>query len=347
MKISACIIAKNEEALLPQCLASIASWVDEIVLVDTGSTDRTMEIAKEYGAKIYQHPWQNDFSLHRNQSIEYATGDWILIIDCDEQIVSDMRHFKKRLDRVNPDIGGLVVKIHEISDGQRSTSWLGIRFFRKSSGIHYKGLVHNKASYSGGCAATDIVMHHYGYSLAPDKMAQKRQRTESLLLYRLEQNETDHAALYYMCQLKIGEKDYHEAEKYGLRFFHCVPVGPNDFQFYSVMYFYMAWSYLHLEDGNRAYSWAKKGLEVWPDDLDLNYIMARIGYQSERKEWLEDHSRRYFKALGQIRSAEVAQVKQFESAVDVSMFNNRTVYTADPAAENSIKTFCEMEAITI
>ena len=84
--ISACMIVKNAEELLPQCLESVKDVVDEIIVVDTGSTDKSIEIAESYGAKMYHHPWENDFSKHRNQSIGYATGDWILWIDADEAV---------------------------------------------------------------------------------------------------------------------------------------------------------------------------------------------------------------------------------------------------------------------
>jgi cellulose synthase/poly-beta-1,6-N-acetylglucosamine synthase-like glycosyltransferase len=77
--ISLCMMVKNEEKFLPQCLDSVRNYVDEIIIVDTGSTDRTVEIAEKYTDKIYFHPWEEDFSKHRNQSISYATGDWIFI----------------------------------------------------------------------------------------------------------------------------------------------------------------------------------------------------------------------------------------------------------------------------
>ena len=87
--ISACMIVKNEEEMLPNCLESIRSWVDEIIIVDTGSTDKTVEIAKSYGAKIYNQVWTKDFSFHRNYSISKATCDWVFIIDADEEFVLD------------------------------------------------------------------------------------------------------------------------------------------------------------------------------------------------------------------------------------------------------------------
>ena len=84
--LSACMIVKNEEKFLAQCLNSIKDAVDEIIIVDTGSTDKTVEIAQSFGAKVYHHPWRNSFSEARNHSLSYATCDWILQIDADEAL---------------------------------------------------------------------------------------------------------------------------------------------------------------------------------------------------------------------------------------------------------------------
>lgn len=90
MKLSLCIIVKNEELALPKCLNSVRNVVDEMVVLDTGSTDRTLEIAREFGAKVYQFEWCNDFSSARNQSLKYATGEWILVLDADEMLVPEI-----------------------------------------------------------------------------------------------------------------------------------------------------------------------------------------------------------------------------------------------------------------
>jgi glycosyltransferase involved in cell wall biosynthesis/thioredoxin-like negative regulator of GroEL len=93
--VSACLIIKNEEQYLPRCLWSITPLVDEIVVVDTGSTDRSEEIAAAYGARITRVPWTGDFSEARNLSLEQAHGDWILVIDGDEVISSaDQQAFR-------------------------------------------------------------------------------------------------------------------------------------------------------------------------------------------------------------------------------------------------------------
>ena len=91
------MIVKNEEKFLSQSLNSIKDHVDELIIVDTGSTDRTVEIAEGFGAKVYHHPWENDFSKHRNQSISYASGDWILIIDADEELDNESAPLVRKL----------------------------------------------------------------------------------------------------------------------------------------------------------------------------------------------------------------------------------------------------------
>ena len=85
--ISCCMIVKNEEAFLSQCLESVKGHVDEIIIVDTGSTDDTVKIAQRYTDKIYLHPWEGSFSKARNQALSYVTCDWVFQIDADEELI--------------------------------------------------------------------------------------------------------------------------------------------------------------------------------------------------------------------------------------------------------------------
>ena len=84
--LSLCMIVKNEALYLARCLDSVQDMVDEIIIVDTGSTDNTVEIAQRYQATIVSHHWQHNFSLARNTSLAHATGDWILVLDADETL---------------------------------------------------------------------------------------------------------------------------------------------------------------------------------------------------------------------------------------------------------------------
>src|SRR4029450_5445578 len=79
-------LGKNEEANLPDCLRSVADLVDEIIIVDTGSTDRTKEVAKQFGAQVFDFPWIDNFAAARNESLSHATCPWILWLDADDRI---------------------------------------------------------------------------------------------------------------------------------------------------------------------------------------------------------------------------------------------------------------------
>ena len=95
-RLSVCMIVKNEERFLGQCLASVKDIADELIVIDTGSTDRTVEIAREHGAQVGHFEWCNDFAAARNASIAAATGDWILFLDADEELSP-----KGRASRIN------------------------------------------------------------------------------------------------------------------------------------------------------------------------------------------------------------------------------------------------------
>lgn len=90
MKLSLCMIVKNEEIALPKCLSSVKDIVSEMVVLDTGSTDRTVEIAQHFGAKVYHFDWCNDFSAARNEALKYVTGDLILVLDADETLTQEI-----------------------------------------------------------------------------------------------------------------------------------------------------------------------------------------------------------------------------------------------------------------
>jgi glycosyltransferase involved in cell wall biosynthesis len=90
MKVSLCMIVKNEETTLPKCLGSVNNFVDEIVVLDTGSTDKTPQIAQQLGAKVHYFTWNNNFSAARNEALKYVTGDWILVLDADETLTDEI-----------------------------------------------------------------------------------------------------------------------------------------------------------------------------------------------------------------------------------------------------------------
>ncbi|MEP9411523.1 MAG: glycosyltransferase family 2 protein, partial [Candidatus Brocadia sp.] len=155
--ISACMIVKNEEKFLPQCLKSIKDAVDEIIIVDTGSTDKSVEIAQSFGAKVYHHPWNNSFSEARNHSLSYATCDWILQIDADETLEqADIPLLHKSITANS--YNAIFVAIYSDLPGGRSKHYY-TRVFRRGK-ARFEGIVHNQLIFEGKAIQSEIRFYH-------------------------------------------------------------------------------------------------------------------------------------------------------------------------------------------
>ncbi|MCJ7533664.1 MAG: glycosyltransferase [Anaerolineales bacterium] len=171
LSLSLCMIVKNEERNLERCLASVQGVVDEIVLVDTGSTDRTVEISEAHGAKIYHHTWQDDFSLARNISLEHACENWVLILDADEELEITTRPLIKPFLSAS-DADAIRVRVRSFSPPgeypEYQDSWQ-VRLFRNKPEYRYEQSVHNQITSSILSAGGKIVQVdtltwlHYGY----------------------------------------------------------------------------------------------------------------------------------------------------------------------------------------
>lgn len=162
--LSACLIARDEERCIGACIASLRGLVDEVVVADTGSTDATPMLAQRLGARVYHHPWQDDFALHRNQSIEHADGAWCLIIDADEVVEpGDFEDTRARLAGPGlPDV--LMVKHWSGYPGGDRVLEYQPRLVRKASGIRYIHPIHEQLAVQNEEALlSNLVMAHDGY----------------------------------------------------------------------------------------------------------------------------------------------------------------------------------------
>jgi glycosyltransferase involved in cell wall biosynthesis len=140
MKLSLCAIALNEEAALPQCLNSVAGVVDEIVLLDTGSSDRTPEIARSFGARVYDYKWCNDFSAARNEALKYVSGDWVLVLDADEVLVPEI---VPNLQQATANETYLLINLLRCEVGATSSPYsLVSRLFRRHPDIYFSRPYH-------------------------------------------------------------------------------------------------------------------------------------------------------------------------------------------------------------
>ncbi|MDO7788354.1 glycosyltransferase family 2 protein [Desulforamulus aquiferis] len=214
-KISLCMIVKNEEISLPKCLDSVRSYVDEIVIVDTGSNDRTIEAAKEFTSLVYHFPWGNDFSAARNNSISKAANDWILVLDADEivtdynqdsinRFITNDTYCIGRLKRINPfeDNFGVKKYIERVN-----------RLFNRNN-FCYQGIIHEqivaKKDFPYKTKNVEIVLDHIGYTKEVVQKTNKLSRNISLLNAAIINDVAD-PYLHY----QLG-KSYYMAKEYNL-----------------------------------------------------------------------------------------------------------------------------------
>lgn len=135
MKLSLCMIVKNEAEALPKCLASVQGVVDEMIVLDTGSTDDTVKIAEEFGAIAASFTWINDFAAARNAALQYVTGDWVLVLDADEQLAPDAIPAIK--DAIQSDSTLVVNLIRQEIGAAQSPYSLVSRLFRRHPRIYF------------------------------------------------------------------------------------------------------------------------------------------------------------------------------------------------------------------
>jgi len=141
-RLSVCLIVKNEEQFLAQALKSVRGFAAQIVVVDTGSTDRTVEIAREFGAEIYSFAWCDDFAAARNAALEHATGDWILMLDADEELPA-AQHARLLADIKNANAIAFRLPLINIGQENEGRSFIP-RLFRNAPGVFYHGCIHEQ-----------------------------------------------------------------------------------------------------------------------------------------------------------------------------------------------------------
>ncbi|MBU4009168.1 MAG: glycosyltransferase family 2 protein, partial [Proteobacteria bacterium] len=186
--ISVCLIAKNEEKYIDQCLSSVKKIADEIIFVDTGSTDKTVEIARKYTDKIYVHPWNDSFSEARNHYLEYATGEWIFQIDADEELVKEDIPIVSKAVQDGTIDAVMVQIVSKLREGKSESLHSVERIFRNNKQIHYEGRVHNRLVGIKNAKVYPIRLMHYGYDLGQTQSKKKFERTVRLLEMDLEDN---------------------------------------------------------------------------------------------------------------------------------------------------------------
>ena len=300
--ICLCMIVKNEEEQLARCLASAKPLVDQMIVVDTGSTDRTVEIAKSFGATIHHHEWEGNFSKARNISMGYADTDWIFILDADEELnAADVSLLRDTIRTI--EFKAIAVSVYNYSAQKRMyTSFLpSVRLFRRDLGAYYEGIVHNQLRFPGqeGVLRIAARINHYGYGLAPEIMARKAARTKALLEQQLCENPDNGFAHFNLAQLLRGSEDSPSPAMMDRVIFHAGRAvdlsavdNPNERHVHLMALHQLVTAYFNKGDHRQAASSAHRALALKPDYLDaiisLGHIHSLDGqFDLARKYYLE------------------------------------------------------------
>ncbi|MCI9386236.1 MAG: glycosyltransferase [Lachnospiraceae bacterium] len=211
--VSVCIIAKNEEKYIEECLKRLIPYGFEIVVADTGSTDATKEIARRYADKVLEFEWTDDFSAARNFCAEHASNNWILSLDCDEFVNSvDVPSMRIMMQKYPRHIGTIRLKNLVLKEnGEKGygtddvTRLYNRNFYCYDFPIHEQVCPRDmdKREEMAQCFLVPMEVIHYGYALPKEEMQKKQLRNLELLYHNLEKNPDD---LYTLFQ--IGQSEF-------------------------------------------------------------------------------------------------------------------------------------------
>lgn len=280
MTLSVCIICKNEEKNIRRCLESIKDIGNEIIVVDTGSRDKTIEIVKEYKVKLINHRWNNDFSEARNVSIRNATCDWILILDADEEI--DKENALRLLNVINnnPHYEGLFLSLSNLIENREYSKAVVFRVFKNNPLYKFQGRIHEQIIksifkwHSQDCILdTDIRILHYGYDLNLEEEKLKSKRNLDILLSYSEE-EKDGYYYYSLGNELILTNDYESCIKSYKKAIELLDFPRESPIYLPYLLFYLIELLLEKEEVEEANWYFRFYIEYFNDFKDLYFLGA-------------------------------------------------------------------------
>ncbi|MBS1258714.1 MAG: Cell division coordinator CpoB [Candidatus Scalindua arabica] len=298
--LSLCMIVKNEEKFLPMCLESVSDYVDEIIIVDTGSTDKTVEIAERYGAKVYHHPWENSFSKARNYSLKYATCDWIMWLDADEEVDREDAHKLREVIK-DDDVNVICLPLFSRFNNDKNLAVANSgKIFRNNLGFHFEGIVHNALKFSGPTKNVNIRIDHYGYNQDEEQMERKFIRTSTLLKEQIKNDPEDPKPHHYLSTAYLERKKYDESIKSALRAIELYEKHDKTSPLLSFTYYNASTAYHFKNDLKNAEKYSIKAIELNPEYLDPYDMLSIIYFTQRDYDKFSHYTQRFFELLGEI-----------------------------------------------
>jgi glycosyltransferase involved in cell wall biosynthesis/Flp pilus assembly protein TadD len=272
-RVSLCMIVKNEEHNLPDCLASVGDLFDEVVVVDTGSTDRTKAVAKRLAARVIDFSWVDSFAAARNESLRYATGDWVFWLDADDRLDDE------NCDKLRSLFTGLsdentAFVMHCLClpdpDSRTATAVHHVRLFRRLPDLQWRYRVHEQIlpslrEHGVTVRWSNVVIHHTGYQ---DPALRERKLERDLRLLRMEDAERPDEPFTLF---NLGSV-YQELGRYD----EALPLlrrslersQPSD-SIVRKLYALLVQAHRHLRQRSEALTVCRAGRHYFPDDVEL------------------------------------------------------------------------------
>lgn len=271
MKISVVMIVKNEEELIVSALESV-KHADEIVVVDTGSTDATVELARGYTDNIYHFEWVDDFAAARNFAISKATGDWIYSLDADHELLTPIHQVQAEAEKAEA-AGQKTVLVKSISgkDGEQ-VHWREV-LFKNTPEVYWKGAVHESLSIAATMRVE--VARRCGYSGNHYKDPDRNLRI-------LEKNEKTTRSKFYLGRENYERRRYDEAIKWLTEYLAAKPTWMPEV---GEAMLTIARCYWFTQRGDLARDWCLNAIRVNPDFKEALLLMGNMHYEPYKSKW--------------------------------------------------------------
>ena len=288
--ISLCMIVRDEQDMLKDCLLSVEGVADEILIADTGSMDDTKAVAIQAGAKLFDYPWDESFSRARNYIMDRAAYEWILLLDADERLFPEDK--KKLLDLISTTDGdGAHFKVYNhvgrYGDGAY-TLHNALRLVRNNKSYHFVGDIHEQIArvdgqpFGGRFAVTDIRIHHLGYLDKVVKGKNKRERNIPMLTRELDKDPENAFMLFNMGNEHMAQKDYTTALDW---FYKSKEHLKRQEAFGPHLLFRMALCHFNLGQLGKAVRVLTEGLLLYPGCTDMEYFRGTV-YMEWHRDFL-------------------------------------------------------------
>ncbi len=282
--LSLAMIVKDEANTIGRVLNDARSFCDELIVVDTGSTDQTVNIATQHGATVFHYPWIDDFSAARNYSFDCCNGDWIIWLDADDVIPeSEQQKLLELKQTLNDFLDAVSIRYHRIfsPEGECILSTHRHRLIRKSPHLRWKYPIHEcVVGIQPEKCLTDerIYIEHRPLE---DKQAQKKDRNLKILEKLIRQGERSPRMLYYYANELLDHERYQDAITYYNQY---LAVSTGSWERYLAMT-HLIRCHLNLNEESEAFAWALKAIEF--DSSRAEGFVEAGFYFIRRQEWVK------------------------------------------------------------